>query len=72
MGEQEVEIEVCCDVLLEAIENGGICVVENSPGVYVEVIPDEKRDTGIQISFCPFCGQIRPNQTAIPVDYSAS
>ena len=55
----EVEIEICCDVLQDAIESGGIQVVETKPGVYAEVIPDEKGETAIQINFCPFCGQPR-------------
>jgi hypothetical protein len=56
---QEVEIEICCDVLRDAIEGGGIQVVETEPGNYVEVIPDENGETAIQINFCPFCGAQR-------------
>jgi hypothetical protein len=57
---EEVEVEICCDVLLDAIQSGGIQVVEVSPGHYCEVIPDEKGETGIAINFCPFCGEARP------------
>jgi len=56
----EVEIEVCCDGLREAIEGGGIQIVETQPGVFMEIIPDETGETGIAINFCPFCGQPRP------------
>jgi hypothetical protein len=56
---QEVEIDICCDVLRDAIEGGGIQVVETEPGTYVEVIPDEDGETAIQINFCPFCGAQR-------------
>ena len=59
--EQEIEIEVCCDVLLDAINNGGIQVVEASPGIYAEVVPDSDGETGIAINFCPFCGAERPH-----------
>ena len=61
-AEEEAEIEVCCDVLVEAIESGGIHVVEAEPGMVCEVIPDEKGETGIAINFCPFCGAERPNR----------
>lgn len=57
---EEVEVEICCDVLLEAINSGGIQVVEVRPGVYCEVVPDEQGETGLAINFCPFCGQKRP------------
>jgi hypothetical protein len=67
MSEQEVEIEVCCDVLMEAIDGGGIQVVEVRPGVYAEVIADESGETGIQMNFCPFCGMPRPN-SRMPAD----
>ena len=63
----EVEIEVCCDVLLDAIESGGIQVVEAQPGTYAEVIPDQAGETGIAINFCPFCGQARPQRSAFAV-----
>jgi hypothetical protein len=58
---EEVEIEICCDVLLDVVESGGIQVVEVKPGIYCEVIPDQEGETGIAINFCPFCGQARPN-----------
>ena len=58
---EEVEVEVCCDVLLDAIESGGIQVVEVRPAIYVEVIPDDKGKSGIAVNFCPFCGASRPN-----------
>ncbi len=59
----EVEVEICCDAFLDAIESGGIQVVETKPGTYCEVIPDQEGETGIAINFCPFCGVARPNQT---------
>jgi len=62
--DQEVEIEICCDSLLDAINNGGVQVIEVSPGVYREVIPDEGGKTGIAINFCPFCGT--PKQSDLP------
>lgn len=52
----EVELEVCCDAMLDAIESGGILVDPVGSGKYRQVIPDEKRETGIAINFCPFCG----------------
>ena len=57
----EVEVEICCDVLLDVIEGGGIQVVEVNPGIYVEVIPDSQGQSGIAVNFCPFCGAPRPN-----------
>jgi hypothetical protein len=57
----EVEVEICCDVLLDAIDSGGIQVVEIKPGVYVEIVPDEDGQSGIAVNFCPFCGAGRPN-----------
>src|SRR5439155_2260892 len=53
---EEVEVEICCDVLLDAIESGGIQVVEVSPGIYVEVVPNQNGSSGIAVNFCPFCG----------------
>lgn len=58
----EVEIDVCCDGLRDALETGAIQVVEAEPGVFVEVIPDETGETGIAINFCPFCGEARPQR----------
>lgn len=57
---KEVEVEICCDVLLDAIQRGGIQVVEARSGHYCEVIPDQAGETGIAINFCPFCGEVRP------------
>jgi hypothetical protein len=61
--EQEVEVEICCDVLLDAIQSGGIQVVEVAPGVYREVVPDQDGASGIAVNFCPFCGQERHPQS---------
>lgn len=63
---EEVEVELCCDVLLDAIESGGIQVVEVEPGVYVEVVPDHNGSSGIAVNFCPFCGAVRPNAERVP------
>ncbi len=60
--EQEVEVEICCDVLLDAIQSGGIQVVEVGPGIYREVIPDQDGEIGIAVNYCPFCGQERHPQ----------
>ena len=65
----EVEVEICCDTLLDAIQSGGVQVVEVSPGQYREVIPDEEGQTGIAINFCPFCGQQKnPETPPTPTD----
>ena len=61
--QEELEIEICCDALQDAVERGGIQVVEVEPGVYAEVIPDENGETAIQINYCPFCGEMRPGRT---------
>ena len=63
---EEVEVEICCDVLLDAIESGGIQVVEVTPGVYVEVVPNQDGSSGIAVNFCPFCGAVRPNADRVP------
>ena len=63
----EVEVEVCCDILLDAINSGGIQVVEAKSGSLCEVIPDEKGETGIAINYCPFCGQVRPYAASMGV-----
>ncbi len=64
---EEVEVDVCCEVLLDAIESGGIQVVEIKPGIYVEVVPNETGNTGIAVNFCPFCGGPRPNAEHVGV-----
>lgn len=69
---QEVELEFCCDAFLDAVQSGGLQVVEVKVGVYCEVVPDQQGETGIAINFCPFCGTPRPNGpgtgTAAPPD----
>ena len=62
--QEEVEVEICCDTLLDAIQSGGVQVVEVTPGQYREVIPDEDGQTGIAINYCPFCGQ--PKNPELP------
>ena len=63
---EEVEVELCCDVLLDAIESGGIQVVEVNQGIYVEVVPNQNGSSGIAVNFCPFCGAVRPNADRVP------
>jgi len=58
----ELEIEICCEALRDALEGGGIQVVEVEPGIYAEVIPNEDGQTAIQINYCPFCGELRPDR----------
>jgi hypothetical protein len=70
MMSDEVEVDICCDVLLDAIESGGIQVVEVKPGVYVEVIADDRGESGIAVNFCPFCGGARPNAEQVGSDSS--
>ena len=55
-NQAEIELEVCCDAMLDAIQSGGIVIDQAGPNQYRQVIPDEKRETGIAINFCPFCG----------------
>lgn len=55
----EIEVDLCCDALLDAIEGGGIQVVEVEPGVYAEVIADSTGQRAIQVNYCPFCGTPR-------------
>ena len=69
---EDVEVELCCDVLLDAIESGGIQVVEVSPGVYVEVVPEQNGSSGIAVNFCPFCGAVRPNAERVPAPTTAA
>ena len=57
---EEVEVEICCDILLDAINSGGLEVVEMKPGQYCEVVPDSEGKSGIAINYCPFCGSPRP------------
>lgn len=63
---EEAEISICCDVLLDSIENGGLCVVEAQPGLLVIVVPDAEGKRGIAINFCPFCGQPRAPEDFVP------
>jgi|YelNatPaOPRAMG01_1025707.scaffolds.fasta_scaffold391741_2 hypothetical protein len=65
--EREVEVRICCDILLDAIESGGIQVVEVAPGIYREVIPDQDGERGIAINYCPFCGEERVPQSGFIV-----
>jgi hypothetical protein len=58
-GSQQVEVEVCCDALLEALEQGIVQVVDVGDGPYREVIPDPTGQAGVAINFCPFCGASR-------------
>jgi hypothetical protein len=55
----EVDVEVCCDAFADALEGGGIQVVETTPATVMEVIADASGDSGIAINYCPFCGQPR-------------
>lgn len=59
MGE-ELDYEVCCDGLRQALESGGVQLVEMEPDVYCEAIPAADGKSGIAINFCPFCGEPRP------------
>jgi hypothetical protein len=54
----EVEIELCCDGLADAIEEGAVLVVPVEDG-HAEALPCEDGKTVIQINFCPFCGAPR-------------
>lgn len=60
----EVDVEICCDAFADALEGGGIQVVETTPGTFMEVIADASGDSGIAINFCPFCGQQRARSAA--------
>lgn len=63
MNDNEVvEIDVCCDAFQEALDGGGIRVMEVEEGVIGEVLPDAKGETAILINYCPFCGEIRPGR----------
>jgi hypothetical protein len=62
---EEAEIEICCDVLLEAVESGALHVVEVEPGAYREAVSARSGKTGIAVNFCPFCGQPRPHWRAV-------
>jgi hypothetical protein len=61
----EVEIEVCCDALKEAIEGGGIEVIEMPKGGFAEVISYEDGETAVKINYCPFCGASRPDEQVL-------
>lgn len=56
---EQVDVEVCCDALLEALESGILQVVDVGEGPYREVIADPTGKTGVAINFCPFCGASR-------------
>lgn len=64
----EIDIEVCCDALLEALENGALRAVEIRAGVYCEAIPDYSGESGVAINFCPFCGVPRPHLNELQQD----
>ncbi|HSV74455.1 MAG TPA: hypothetical protein VLH79_11920 [Chthonomonadales bacterium] len=70
--EQEVDIEVCCDALYEAIEFGGVTVVETAPGVYSEVITSADGASGLIINYCPFCGDQRTELDEVAEDQRAA
>ena len=58
---EEIDIEVCCDGLGDALENGWIQISMQPNGDMVEVIPYNSGKAGVQINFCPFCGEPRSN-----------
>ena len=55
----ELDIAVCCDALGDALENGWIQIAAGASGHIVEVIPYDGGKAGVQINFCPFCGEPR-------------
>lgn len=55
---EEIEIELCCDGLQQAIDDGAILVVPAGRS-YVEGVLCEDGKTVIRINFCPFCGSAR-------------
>ena len=57
--EEEVEIELCCDGMEQAINDGLLHIVPLEDGTFAEVIADKKGKTGMRVNFCPFCGASR-------------
>jgi hypothetical protein len=55
-----VEIDVCCDAFQDALDGGGIQVMEVRDGVIGEIIPDAAGESAIVINYCPFCSAMRP------------
>ena len=55
----EVEFEVCCDGLEDALNAGCLDVVDVGGGVIREVVSNREGTAGIAINFCPFCGEAR-------------
>ena len=64
----EVDLEVCCDALLDAVQSGALRVAEIELGRFVEVLPDPEGESGVAINFCPFCGLSRPSAMREPGD----
>ena len=58
MEEENVEIELCCDGLQDAIDSGAIWILPQG-GRYIESVICEDGKSAIQINFCPFCGARR-------------
>ena len=58
MADEEVEIELCCEGLQQAIDDGAVLVVPHENG-YVEGVLCEDGKSVMQINFCPFCGSAR-------------
>jgi hypothetical protein len=56
--EDEIELELCCEGLQQAIDDGAIYVVPHQDG-YAEGILCEDGTTVVRINFCPFCGTAR-------------
>jgi hypothetical protein len=65
-NEPEVEIELCCDGLAEAIDEGAVFVIPvegaNGKSAYAEGVLCEDGKTVIRINFCPFCGSPRGDE----------
>lgn len=57
--DQEVEFEVCCDGLADALDAGCLQVVDVGGGVIREVVSNREGTSGIAINYCPFCGDPR-------------
>jgi hypothetical protein len=56
----EVEIELCCGGLQQAIDSGAVLVVPHGDDFAVGLLCEDGK-TLIKINFCPFCGTEQPS-----------
>ncbi len=61
----DVDIQICCEAYGDAIDFGGIKLVDAGDGTIQEVISDAAGEQGIAVNYCPFCSEPRSPQNNV-------